>query len=600
VFLAVIALVLVLVNVLAYATNARVDMTKNERYTLSKGSARLVNEGLKENLLVTLYVTKGLPKTDLFIEDLESLLKEYESASKDAEGKAKLTYTIVEPKTEEEKNKAKEAGLQEVALGEETGDAATITQGYMGIVFEYGSEKEVIPVLSPDQNTGLEFWITNKIREIRDRADDTYQKVGVIDREGIKLTDDNLVPPQGGQGPSIKTILQQALPFYKIEDVDLGGGDNAIDDSLRGVIVLQSDQDWNDKELARIDEFLMKGDKSLLVIAGAVNMKANDATMKATLSTRGLEKLLDGYGIEMKKEAITDLESQMRLPFANQAGRLEYYTAPGILQLQHEDDAEENEQVLDNAFAGFFRLDELSFPYPSTLIPHPDKQPNAKMAVVARTSATAQVETTDSVDMGLKKAIKAEGEAGRRAIAIVVEGKLKSAFADKAPEGITIPAESAGESRILCISSSQFLANPFARAGNPPPMPPQMAMMGAMGGDRNLQQLAMIYARNYLTATILSFKNLLDWMSGDKDLIAVSAKLLGDANLKYSAVPKPDFKPEDSEEERRRKDDEWRQGRNALQEKIRWWLTLLPALAFMGLGIVRWRMREGNREKIKL
>jgi ABC-type uncharacterized transport system involved in gliding motility auxiliary subunit len=600
VLLVVMAVVLVLVNALAYAKNGRLDMTKNERYTLSKGSARLVNEGLKENLLVTLYVTKGLPKTDLFIEDLESLLKEYEDASKGADGKPKLTYTILEPKTEEDKNKAKEAGLQEVALGEETGDAATITQGYMGIVFEYGSEKETIPVLSPDQNTGLEFWITNKIREIRDRADDTYQKVGVIDKEGIKLTDDNLVPPQGGQGPSIKTILQQALPFYKIEDVDLGGGENPIDDSLRGVILLQADADWTDKELARIDEFLMKGDRSLLAIAGAVNMKANDPTMKATLSTRGLEKLLDGYGIEMKKDAISDLTSQMRLPMATQSGRLEYYTAPGILQLQHEDDAEEDEQVLDNAFAGFFRLDELSFPYPSTLVPHPDKQPNAKVAVVARTSENAQSEATDSVEMGLKKAIKAEGEASRRAIAIAVEGKLKSAFAGKVPEGMTIPAESAADSRVLCISASQFLANPFARAGNPPPMPPQMQMMGAMGGDRGLQQIAMIYARQYLTATILSFKNLLDWMSGDKDLIAVSAKLLGDANLKYSAVPKPDLKPEDSEEDRRRKEDEWRQGRNALQQKISWWLTLLPAVAFMGIGILRWRMREGNRENVKL
>lgn len=601
ILVAVLGVVLILINVLAFVKNARLDMTKNERFTLSKGSGRLVREGLKENLDVTLYVTRGLPKTDLFIEDLESLLKEYEDASVQPDGTKRMTYKIIEPKTEEEKKAAKEAGLQEVAVQEDTGDAASQVQGYMGIVFEYGSEKEVIPVLSPDQNVGLEFWVTNKIREIRDRADDTYQKVGVIVKDGIKLSDAHLVPPQGGRGgPTIKSILQQALPFYKIEDVDIEGGEKAIDESLRGVIVLQADTDWNEKELARLDEFLMKGDKSLLIVAGAVNMKAADATMKATLSTRGLEKLTDGYGIEMKKEAIIDMQTQMRLPVANQAGRLEYITAPGVLQVQHDDDAEEAEQPLDNGFAGFFRLEELLFPYPSTLVPHPDKQPNATMKVVAQSMDSATVETGDTVDMSLKKLGKAEGEPGRRAFAISLEGKIKSAFAGKPIEGVTIPAESASESRVLVISAPQFLTNPFARAGNPPPMPPQMQMMGSFGGDRQLQAIAMHYARAFLTPTILAFKNLLDWMSGDKDLLAVSAKLIGEPNLKYTDVPKPEFNPEDTEEDRRRKDDEWRQGRKALQQKITWTLTLLPALLFMGIGIGRWRLREAKRDQVKL
>lgn len=598
---AIFAVVLVLVNVLAFAKNVRIDMTKNERYTLSKGSGRLVREGLKENLAVTLYVTRGLPKTDLFIEDLESLLKEYEDASKQPDGTPRMTYSLLEPKTEEEKTKAKEAGLQEVQIGEEAGDADTIAQGYMGLVFEYGSEKEVIPVLSPDQNVGLEFWITNKIREIRDRADDSYQKVGVIVKEGIKLDDAHLVPPQGGRGgPTIKTILQQALPFYKIEDVDLEAGDKPVPDELRGVIVLQADTDWTDKELARLDEFLMKGDKSLLIIAGAVNMKAADATLKATLSTRGLEKLTDGYGIEMKKEAIMDMQTQMRLQVASQSGRLEYITAPGVLQVQHDDDAEDAEQPLDSGFAGFFRLDELLFPYPSTLVPHADKQPGATMKVVAQSMEGATGQTGETIDMQLSAIGKLEGEAGRRPFAVSLEGKIKSAFAGKAPEGVTIPAESASDSRLLVIAAPQFLTNPFARAGNPPPMPPQMQMMGSFGGDRQLQAIAMHYARSYLTPTILAFKNLLDWMSGDQDLLAVSAKLIGDPNLKYTDVPKPEFRAEDTEEDRRKKQDEWRQGRNALQQKIQWSLTLIPSLLFMAIGILRWRLRESKRDQVKL
>lgn len=603
VILLVIAGAMVLVNVLAYAKNHRFDQTKNERFTLSKGSGRLVSQGLSENMAVTLYVTRGLPKTDLFVEDLVNLMGEYEAASKQPDGTFRLNYVVVEPKTDEERAEAKEAGLQELALGEssETGDQATIAQGYMGIVFEYGSEKEVIPVLSPDQTQGLEFWITNKIREIRDRADNKYQKVGVIVKDGIKITDANLVPPQGGRpGPNIKAILSQALPFYKVEDVDLQNGDAEIDKELRGVIVLQADKDWTEKELARIDQFMMLGDKALLVVAGAVNMKASDAGMKANLSTRGLEKLLDGYGIEMKKEAVVDFGAQVRIPVQNQAGRLDWITAPGVLQLQHDDGAEEDEQTLDNSFAGFFRLEELAFPYPSTLVPHPEKQPGAKMKVVARTTKTSTIETGETLDMSLRKDAKPEGDSAQRAIAISLEGKLKSAFNGNAPEGIEIAAEAPSDGRVLVISSAQFLANPFARAGNPPPMPPQMQMMGMMGGDRQLQMIAVPYARQFLTSTILSFKNLLDWMSGDQDLLAVSAKLLGDPNLKYADVPDPDYEPDDTDEQRKKKHDEWRQGRKELQQRVQWSLTLLPSLVFMIFGIVRWRWRESNRASVKL
>jgi ABC-type uncharacterized transport system involved in gliding motility auxiliary subunit len=599
-YLVVVAAVLVVVNVLGFYIGGcwkRYDTTKNERFTLSQGSGRLVSEGLKEQLQVTVYVTKGLPALELFVEDLLDLMDEYEQASN-----GKFKYVVIEPKTDELKQKAKDDGLQPVQFGQgsETGDQATITEGYLGMVMEYGSEKEAVP-LSPNQDMGLEFWITNKIREIRDRADESYQHVGVIVKEGVKL-DDPLTPPRGGPAPNIKQILQQALPFYKIEDVDLQGGDAEIDPKLRGVIVLQADENWKDKELARIDQFLMRGDRSLLVVAGAVNMKSADAAMKATLDTRGLEKLVEGYGIELKKEVVVDWQAQMRLPVQNQMGQATWLLAPGVLPLQHDDGADEDEQMLDTSFAGFFRLEELAFPYPSTVVPHPEKQPQAKVSVVARSSENSTVETDATVDLKPRVDWKPKGDSGSRPIAVLVEGKLKSVYSGKPPEGVDkIPAESEGEARVLVISSSQFLTNPFARAGNPPPMPPQMQMMGAnFGGDRMLQAVAWVYAQQYLTGTILAFKNLLDWMAGDRDLLAVSAKLTREPNLIYADVPKPDVKPEDAEEVVNKKLEDYRLGRKSLQQKVQWSLTFLPPALFAGFGIMRWRRREKNRDRVGL
>ena len=97
-----------------------------------------------------------------------------------------------------------------------------------------------------------------------------------------------------------------------------------------------------------------------------------------------------------------------------------------------------------------------------------------------------------------------QGEYGQHVVAVAIGDKddgdkskclFKSAYEGKEGQGMTAPAVSAQPSRILVISSPQFLDNPFARQGNAPPMPPQMQMMGGMGGDEDLQMhLAVLRA----------------------------------------------------------------------------------------------------------
>jgi ABC-type uncharacterized transport system involved in gliding motility auxiliary subunit len=614
VYLLIVAAILVVGNIISFTVYKRFDVTKNERFSLSKGSARLVREGLDKELTVDVYVTHGLPKHEVFIQELTDLMNEYERASNgplisqpapSPEPKAGMFhYSVIEPKTEEERAKAKEAGLQEAAFGEgsKTGkDQALISKGYMGISFKYGSEKEAIPILSPEQSTGLEFWITNKIREIRDRADNKSQKFGIVTgKDEIKLSEPNLIASQGrGQGPNMKGIMEQALPFYKFEDVDLQNGDAEINKELVGLIITQPGKDFTEKELRRIDQFLMLGNKAIAIFAGAVNMKANDASMKAELNTHGLEKLLDGYGIEMKKEAIFDWKRPAVVRVVTQA-QVVPVMHPAILLAQAESRAEDATQFLDQAFPGFFRMDELVFPFPSTLVPHADKQPGATLKVIARSSPGATIVATDAVDMKpTPETMKPQGEYAQRAIAIALEGKIKSAFGGKEADGISTPPESKDKSRVLVISAAQFLANPFARAGNAPPMPPQMAMMGPMGGDEELMLISQPYAQQYLTTSILAFKNTLDWMGGDPDLIAVSAKLLGESNLTYSDVSKPKEAATDPETAKRQAD-EYDAAISKVQQSVQWTLTLVPALLFALFGIFRWRMRENARANITL
>ena len=590
-YVLVIAAIAVVANLLGAKAYKRWDTTQAERYTLSAGSGRLIR-GLSSPVQIDAYVKTGLPQLDAFVRDLTDLLKEYERA-----GGGKFKFTIIEPNTDELRAQAKEAGLTETPFGEanQTGeDQASITQGYMGLVLKYGSEKAVIPQIM--QAEGLEFWITNKIREIRDKAENIKHRIGVVTgKDEFKLSDANLVPKQGkGQGgPTMQGIIEQAFPFYKVEEVDLKGGESAIDKDLVGLIITQPQKDYDEKELRRIDEFLMLGGKALVVYASAVTMKANDATMNATLSLHGLDKLLPGYGIKMNKDAVFDYGAQFRIGMPMQGGGFTTIRHPGIAHVVSDARFDsENDKLLDTSFAGFFRMEEAIFPFPSSLTLDKSKQPaDVKVSAVARTTPATSVVTSDTVDMKLRTEWEPKPPQEQRIIAATAVGKLKSAFggAERAPT----------ESRVLVISSSEFLTNPFAYAGNGPDLGGQFQMFGAVGGDPQLLMFAQPYTK-YLTSTILSFKNTLDWMAGDSDLVAASAKLIGDPALTYSNVSKPKFKAGDDPAEAKKKDEEYRSARKSVQTNVQWTLTFGVPVLFAAFGLLRWQQRKSQRDQLKI
>jgi hypothetical protein len=272
---------------------------------------------------------------------------------------------------------------------------------------------------------------------------------------------------------------------------------------------------------------------------------------------------------------------------------------PDMLDVQDDTRFTGNETLLDTAFPGFFRLPEIVIPFPSSLAIHPDKQPEAKVTVVARSTPRSIVETGDTVDLKPFKKWAPKGNWSQFPLAAQVEGTLKSAFPSGDKMGVEAPEKSAKTSRVFLVSSSEFLTNPFARAGNGTEMS-QFGMNMPMGQDQELLQLASPYAQQALTQTILAFKNTLDWISGDTDLLAVSAKIIQDPNLVYGDVSKPSFGDNESEEQTRKHEEEMKQARKHTQDAVTWILTLGIPLFFALYGVLRWRMRETSRANVSL
>jgi hypothetical protein len=212
--------------------------------------------------------------------------------------------------------------------------------------------------------------------------------------------------------------------------------------------------------------------------------------------------------------------------------------------------------------------------------------------VVARTSENASTVTEGPINLNPFKAKwQPKPPLEQYAIAAVADGPLKSAFGDK---------QAPAPSRVLVISSSEFITNPFAYAGNGPELGGQFAMMGNVGGDRQLLAIAGPYAQRYLSYMVLAVRNTLDWISGDTDLLSVTAKIVGDPNLTYASITPPEPSVEDDEAALTKKEEEYKQARKSLEKQINWLLTLGLPLLIAALGFLRWRMRQTRKHQYSL
>jgi hypothetical protein len=297
---------------------------------LTRASTRLVCEKLKRELTVELYVTRSMAPKD-WVAALERGLERYRAAEVDlgsgTSAKSKLSYRVVDVATDEQIDAAKRAGLQQNVLAEadSAGDSVALRAGFIGVVLRYGSDKEVIPYWPPGAEHEIELFLTSKIYEIYARVEKITTRIGVVTGKGEVSLGDPVAP---AQATSIKTIFTEYFPYYRIEDVDLRGGDREIDPELKGILVTQPSKAYSDKELARIDEFLMRGDKAAAFFVSAVNVTAGDATMRASLDLHGLDRLLSGYGVEIEKRVVLDFAKGLKAPALDATGAQEPWFHP--------------------------------------------------------------------------------------------------------------------------------------------------------------------------------------------------------------------------------------------------------------------------------
>jgi len=219
-------------------------------------------------------------------------------------------------------------------------------KGVSGLVMEYGNKAITIQLIQviklPLIGTHYEMVDMNNMEEIINKniesLIDINEDLGYLADHGTLNTTG--ASPQGsmGQQDTITTFRNLTSQNYTLKNINLKTG--TIPDSLNCLVIARPTETFSDYELFQIDQFLMRG-KSLAVFLDAFNevMPASQQGMlfgsnqgpKYVPINTGLEKLLEHYGIHMKKSFVMDENCYKQiLPKQFGGGERTIYFAPLI------------------------------------------------------------------------------------------------------------------------------------------------------------------------------------------------------------------------------------------------------------------------------
>ncbi|MEK0085605.1 Gldg family protein [Benzoatithermus flavus] len=415
--------------------NLKLDLTENHQFTLSQGTEQLLGK-IQEPITLRLYASRSLRDANPFLgsyaDRVHDLLRTYADASN---GKITVEYIDPEPFSTEE-DRAVGFGLQPIQS--ESGGGAS---GYLGIAGTNTTDDvDVIPVLSPDRESFLEYDLTRMVWNL------AHPEKPVV----ALLTS---LPMNGDPAQQYRPwqVMQELQEFFEVRTI--GGDIDRIADDV-AVLMLVHPQALSEKTLYAIDQFVMRGGKVLAFVdphAEAQAVRRPPGMPEDTFSDLG--KLLPAWGVTFDHDKIVadpDLARQVVFPSGGREQVIDYLPWLGVDQSRLAKDevitAELNRVNL--ATAGFLK---------------PREGATTSFTPLMRSSASAQVMDADKVRVypdpyAIMRDYKPGGQ--ELVLAARISGPVKSAF-DKAPEGAGGGAEQLKESKspaqIILIADSDLL-----------------------------------------------------------------------------------------------------------------------------------------------
>ena len=332
--LGLLAAVLVLLNFIGSMLYFKLDMTKDQRYSLAQSTVNYLSDkkNFENRISIQIYLDGNMP----------SELKNFQNALKDklkdfkriAGTRVEFLFTDPNVGTEDEIN-ALRSQLYDRGKGILPLEILYLKDGtqsqmllFPGALLSYslnGITKEGVVQLLPGTQPGRPYALEQMTEIIENALNNLEYNLLSAMRRLTQTSKPTIAFLQGhGELNPAETMRARALisPYYQIKDVALNDSIAALQD-VDGLIVADPQTPFSQKDLYLIDQFVMRGGKLLCFMN---TLALNEDTLNATGMTHTsrknllLDRLLFDYGIKIKENYVLDANCAPKIvPFAETA-----------------------------------------------------------------------------------------------------------------------------------------------------------------------------------------------------------------------------------------------------------------------------------------
>ncbi len=272
--------VLILANIISDQFFFRVDMTEDQRYSLSEATKNILEE-LPQTVTITAYFTEDLPPQYTKNRRLfKELLVEYASLAH-----GNLVYEFIDPSGDPQlEQQAIQNGVQPLLINVREKDQVSQQKAFMGAVVQMGEEKDVIPFIQP--NGATEYQLSSSIK-----------KLAVLDKPKV-----GFVQGQGEPGlQSFPQAMQELSVLYDIQPVQLN--DTVDLSSFTTLAIIAPKDSFNVVQINKLEQYLSGGGNLFI---GMNRVEGDFQTAMGSPLTTGLEGWLARKNIVVEDNFLID------------------------------------------------------------------------------------------------------------------------------------------------------------------------------------------------------------------------------------------------------------------------------------------------------
>lgn len=330
-FLGIVVIGLILINIISSFLYTRIDMTEDQRYSLTNGTVAFLEneEQFKNRISIKIYLEGNLPaEIKHFRDEIEAKLVEFKQIAGD-----RIEYQFLDPNvgTEGEKQAlfeqlyAKGKGIMPLEIVYMKDGSQSKMMLWPGAVIDYGGT--TVQTIQFLPGTPVEHpYVLDELTDLIDNSTKNLEYILVSSlRKTTQVKKPRIAFLQGhGELNFQQTQRVRSLiaPYFSIADITINDSIAALD-NVDGLIIARPTQKFSDKDLFVIDQFVMKGGRLMCFIDA---LYLNEDTLNRNGSTHtmryetGIERMLFDYGLKLNDNYVVDVSCVDKpVPFANQS-----------------------------------------------------------------------------------------------------------------------------------------------------------------------------------------------------------------------------------------------------------------------------------------